>query len=119
MNNPCFLQETIHIITFLNKAACNSSTNKLLRSNTEFIKVEMGIHFCLTFTINNEKIYTSYRPSGWYKDLWTFMPNSFFKLEITEDNTDPQILYNKDEHLMRAFVDDGLTKTEIKAFKFC
>ena len=35
VKNPYFLQEIIHIITFLNEAASNSSTGELLQSNAE------------------------------------------------------------------------------------
>ena len=35
VKNPFFLQSIIHIITFLNEAACNSSTGAILRSNAE------------------------------------------------------------------------------------
>ena len=67
VKNPFFLQGIIHIITFLNEAACNSSTSKLLRSNAEFFRVEIGVPSSLTVTKYNNKTYASYMPSGWYK----------------------------------------------------
>ena len=69
VKNPFFLQSIIHIITFLNKAACNSSTGAILRSNAEYFRVEIGIPFSLTKTVYNENTYASYMPSGWYKNL--------------------------------------------------
>ena len=36
VKNPFFLQGIIHIIAFVNEAACNSSTGELLQSNAEF-----------------------------------------------------------------------------------
>ena len=36
VKNPFFLQEIIHIITFLNEVVCNSFTSELLQSNAEF-----------------------------------------------------------------------------------
>ena len=36
VKNPYFLQGIIHIIFFLNKAACNSSTSKMLQLTAEF-----------------------------------------------------------------------------------
>ena len=64
VKNPYFLQGIIHIIAFLNEAAYNSSTGKLLQSNAEFFMVEMGIPFSLTSTAYNEKTFASYMPSG-------------------------------------------------------
>ena len=58
-----------HIITFLNKGACNSSTGELLRANAELFRVEMGILLLFTKTNYNEKTYAAYMPSGWYKNL--------------------------------------------------
>ena len=49
-----FLQGIIHIITFLNEAACNSSTGKLLQLNVEFFRVEMGTLFFLFSTTYNK-----------------------------------------------------------------
>ena len=69
VQNPYILQGIIHIITFLNGGACNSSTGKLLRANAEFFRVEMGIPFSLTNTKYDEKTYAAYMPSGWYKNL--------------------------------------------------
>ena len=61
----------------------------------------MGISFSLTSTRYNEKFYASYMPSGWYKNLWRFMSNPLFKLEIMEDYDDLLVLRKKDEYLMR------------------
>ena len=36
MKTPYFLQGIIHIISLLNKAACNSSTGELLQSDAKF-----------------------------------------------------------------------------------
>ena len=55
VKNFYFLQEIIHIFTFLNKAACNSSTGELLRSKAEFFRVEIGIPLFLASTKYNEK----------------------------------------------------------------
>ena len=107
VENPYFLHEIIHITIFLNEAPCNSSTNELLQSNAGFFRIEMGIPFSFTSTTYNEKTYASYMPSGWYKNLWRFMSNPLFMLEITEDYKDLPIIRNKDEYLMRAFVDGG------------
>ena len=97
VNNPYLLQGIIYINASLNEAACNSSAVKLLQSNAELFRVEIGIHFPLSSTTYNEKIYASYKPSGWYKNFWRFMSNPLFKLEITEDYEDLPILCNKDE----------------------
>ena len=104
VKNFYFLQETIHIIAFLNKVACNSSTGKLLQSNTEFFRVEMGFFFPISSDTYNEKPYAFYMPSGWYKNLWRFIFNPLFKLEITEDYEDLPILRDKDEYLMQASI---------------
>ena len=85
VKTPYFLQEIIHIITFLNETTCNSSTGELLQSNAGYFRVEIDIPFSLTSTKYYEKTYASYTPSGWYKNLWRFMSNPLFKLEITED----------------------------------
>ena len=92
VKNPFFLQSIIHIITFLNKAACNSSTGAILRSNAEYFRVEIGIPFSLTKTVYNEKIYASYMTSSWYKNLWKFMSAPLYKLDITEDYDDLPLL---------------------------
>ena len=105
VKNPFFLQGINHIIIFLNEAACNSSTGKLLRSNTEFFRVEIGTPFSLTSTKYNKKTYASYMPSGWYKNLWKFMSNPFFKLEITEEYDDILLISQKDEYLMITFIE--------------
>ena len=107
VENSYFLQGIVHIIAFLNKAAYNSSTGKLLQSNAEFFRVEMGNPFPLTSTTNNGKTYAPYMPSRWYKNLWRFMSNPLFKLEITEDYEDRPVLQEKDEYLMIAFAARG------------
>ena len=118
VKNSFFLQGIIHIITFLNEAACNSSTGELLRSNAEFFRVEIGVSFSLTATKYNEKTYASYMPSGWYKNLWKFMLNPLFKLDITEDYDDIPLIRQKDEYLMIAFVERGFRNTDLKALNF-
>ena len=118
VKNPFFLQEIIHIITFLNEVACNSSTGKLLRSNAEFFRVEIGIPFSLISTKYNKKIYASYMPSGWYKNLWRFMLNPLFKLDITEHYDDIPLLRQRDEYLMQAFVEGGFRNADLKALNF-
>ena len=80
VKNPFFLQSIIHIITFLNEAACNSSPGAILRSNAKYFRVEIGIPFSLTKTIYNEKTYASYMPPGWYKNLRKFMSTPLYKL---------------------------------------
>ena len=65
VQNPYILEGIIHIIAFLNESACNSSTGELLRANTKFFRVEMGIPFSLTSTKYDEKTDASYMPSGW------------------------------------------------------
>ena len=102
-----FLQGIIHIIAFLNKCVCDSSTGELLWANAEFFRVEMGIPFSLTSPKYNDKTYASYMPSGWYKNLWRFMSTPIFTLENTEDYTDLPVLREIDVYLMQAFVDDG------------
>ena len=92
VKKPFFLQGIIHIITFLKEAACNSSTGELLRPNAEFFSVEIGIPFSLTKTKYNEKTYALFMPSGWYKNLWKFMSNPLFNLDITEDYDDLPLL---------------------------
>ena len=54
-------------------------------------------------------------PSGWYKNLWRFMSNPLFKLDITEDYDDIPLLSKKDEYLMSALVEGGFRKVELKA----
>ena len=66
VKNLYFLQEIIHIIAFLNEAACNSSTEELLHANAEFFQVKMGIPFSFISTLFNEKTFASYMLSGWY-----------------------------------------------------
>ena len=100
VKNPYFLPGIIHIIAFLNEAACNSSTGELLRPNVEFFRVEMGIPFSLSSTTYDENPYASYMPSRWYKTLWIFMSNPLFKLEITKDYDDLPILRIKDVYLL-------------------
>ena len=100
VKSPFFLQGIIHIITFLNEAACNFSTSKLLQSNAEFFREEIGVPFSLTATKYNKKTYTSYMPSGWYKNLWKFMSNPFSKLDITEDSDITPLIRQKHEYLM-------------------
>lgn len=107
LQNPYILQGIIHIIAFLNKGACNSSTGELLRANAEFFRVEMGIPFSLTSTKYDQKTYASYMPSGWYKNLWRFTSTPVFDLNIMEDFLDLPILQEKDVYLMQAFVDGG------------
>ena len=85
VQNPYILQGIIHIIAFLNKGVCDSSTGKLLQANVEFFQVEMGIPFSLTNTKYDEKTYVYYIPSGWYKNLWKFMSTPIFDLDITEE----------------------------------
>ena len=105
VKNPYFLQEIIHIITFLNEATCNSSTGELLQSNAKFFKAEIGILFSLTSGKYNEKTHASCMSSGWYKNLWRSMSNLLFKLKITEDYKDIPLLHKKDKYLMEAFIE--------------
>ena len=118
VKNPFFLQGIIHIITFLNEAACNSSTGKLLRSNAEFFRVEIGIPFSLTATKYNKKTYASYMPSSWYKNLLKSMSNSLFKLDITDDYDDIPLIRQKDKYLIIAFVEGGFKNTDLIALNF-
>ena len=46
------------------------------------------------------------------------MSNPLFKLEITEDYNDIPLLRQKDEYLMKAFVDDGFRDAELKVLNF-
>ena len=57
-------------------------------------------------------------PSGWYKNLWKFMSNPLFKLDITEDYDDLPLLRQKDEYLMIAFVEEGFRNADLKALNF-
>ena len=91
VKNPYFLQEIIHIIAFLNEAACNSSTSELLRANAEFFCVEIGIIFSLTST--------PYNPHGWYKSLWRFMSSPLYKLDIIKNYIHLPLLCKKDADL--------------------
>ena len=118
IKNLFFLQGIIHIITFLNEVACNSSTGELLRSNAEFFRVEIGIPFSLTSTKYNKKTYASYMPSSWYKNLWKFMSNPLFKLDITEDYDDIPLIHQKDKYLMIAFVEGEFRNADLKALNF-
>ena len=118
VKNPFFLQGIIHIITYLNEAACNSSTGELLRSNAEFFRAEIDIPFFLTSTKYNEKTYALYMPSGWYKNLWRFMSTPLFKLDITEDYDGIPLLRQKDEYLMKTFIDGGFRNADLKALNF-
>ena len=47
VKNPYFLQEIIHIISFLTESVCNSSTGKLLRASARNFRVEMVFPFLL------------------------------------------------------------------------
>ena len=118
VQNPYFLQGIIHIITFLNKGACDSSTGELLRANAEFFRVEMGIPFSLTNTKYDKKIYAAYMPSGWYKNLWRFMSTPIFDLDVTEDYQDLPILRETDVYLMEAFVEGGFRNADLKSLNF-
>ena len=118
VKNPFFLQSIIHIITFLNEAACNLSTGVILRSNTEYFEVEIGIPFSLTKTVYNKKTYASYMPSGWYKKLWKFISTPLYKLNITEDYNDLPLLQKKDEYLMMTFVKGGFRNADLKALNY-
>ena len=118
VKNPYLLQGIIHIITFLNEAACNSSTNELLQTNAEFFRVKIGIPLSPTSTNYDEKTYTSYMPSSWYKDLWRFMWTPLFKLDITEDYDDIPLLRKKDGYLMKNFVEGVFRNAELKALNF-
>ena len=118
VKNPYFLPGIIHIIAFLNEAACNSSTGELLRPNVEFFRVEMGIPFSLSSTTYDENPYASYMPSRWYKNLWRFISNPLFKLKITEDYKELLILCDKDEYLMQAFIAGGFKNAELKSLNF-
>ena len=102
----------------MNEAACDSSTGKLLLSNAEFFRTEIGIPFSLTKTEYNEKTYGSYMPSGWYKNLWKFMSTPLFKLNITEDYDDLPLLCKNNKYLMKAFVDYGFRNADLKALNF-
>ena len=53
VKNHFFLQGIMHIIMFLNEAACNLSTGELLRSNANFFIVGIGIPFSITSTRYN------------------------------------------------------------------
>ena len=57
-------------------------------------------------------------PSGWYKNLWRFMSNPLFNLDITKDYNDISMLCKKNEYLMKAFVDDGFRNEELQALNF-
>ena len=118
VKHPFFLQGIIHIITFLNEVAYNSSTGELLRSNAEFFRVKIRVPFSLTATKYNEQTYASYMASGWYKNLRKFMSNPLFKLDITEDYGDIPLIRKKDEYLMIAFVERGFRNTDLKALNF-
>ena len=118
VKNLFFLQGIIYIIMFLNEAACNSSTDELVRFNAEFFRVEIGVPFSLTATKYNEKTYASYMPSGWYKNLWKFMLNPLFKLNITEDYDDIPLIRKEDEYLMIAFIEGGFRNVDLKALNF-
>ena len=78
----------------------------------------MGIPFTLTSTLYNEKTVASYMPSGWYKNLWRFMSNPLYKLEITEDYDELPVLRKKDIYLMLAFVDSGFKNSKLKSLNF-
>ena len=78
----------------------------------------MSIPFSLTSTTYNEKMYASYMPLGWYKNLWRFISTPLFKLEIIEDYTDLPILCIKDEYLIQAFVAGGFRNAELKSLNF-
>ena len=118
VKNPFFLQGIILIITFLNEAACNSSTGELLRFNADFFRVEIGVPFSLTPTKYNEKTYASYMTSGWYKICEKLMSNPLFKLDITEDYDDLPLIRQKDECLMIAFVEGGFKNANLKVLHF-
>ena len=57
----------------------------MLQSKAELFRVELSNPFSLTPVTYNEKTYVSYMPSDWYKNLWKFMSNPLFNLEIMED----------------------------------
>ena len=118
VKNLVFLQSIIHIITFLNKAACISSTGEILWSNAEFFRVEIDIPFSLIKTLYNKKTYASYIPSGWYKNLCKFMSTPIYKLEITEDYEDLPLLQQKGKYLMISFVKGGFRNTDLKASNY-
>ena len=80
--------------------------------------MEIGVPSSLTSTKYNKKTYAFYMPSGWYKNMWRFMSNLLFKLEIPEDYDDIPLLRKKDEYLMKTFVDGGFRKAELKALNF-
>ena len=102
----------------MNKDVCNSSTGELLRANAEFFRVEMRMLFSLTSTKYDDKIYASYMPSGWYKNLWRFMSTSIFALEITEDYKDLPVLRERDVYLMEVFINGGFRNTDLKSLNF-
>ena len=84
----------------------------------QVFRVEMGILFTLTFNLYNEIFFASYMPSGWYKTLWRFMSNLFYKLEIIKNYNDLPILRKKDVYLMQAFVNGGFRKVDLKSLYF-
>ena len=57
-------------------------------------------------------------PSDWYKNLWKFMSNPLFKLDITEDYDDIPLIRQKDEYLMISFVEGGFKNADLKALNF-
>ena len=118
VQNPYILQGIIHITTFLNEGACDSSTGELLRANAELFRVEMGIPFSLTITEYNKKTYAAYMPSGWYKNLLKFMSMPIFDLEVKEDYQDMPILHETDVYLMESFVEWGFRNADLKSLNF-
>ena len=118
VKNPFFLQEIIRITTFLNEAACNSSTGELFKVYAECFRVELGIPCSLTSTPYNEKTFASSMPQGWYKSLWKFMSNPHYNLDITEDYDDLPLLRNKYVYIMQAFVNKGFKNADLKALNF-
>ena len=84
VKNPYFLQETIHIIAFLNEAAYNSSTGELLQSNADFFWSKWTFHFLSPPPLS--MILYGFLYAFWMvQDTVNIYVKSLFKLEITKD----------------------------------
>ena len=66
----------------------------------------------------NENTFATYLPSYWCKSLWRFTSNTLYKLDISEDYPDLDLLRVDDVFLTQTFVDAGSRGVDLKSLNF-
>ena len=110
IQHPYYSQQIKHVTTLLQEVHSKTQTGMILLATAEQLRLELG--FPLDINTCDYNVCSAYITHSWYSSLWKFLWKS--SITITENFTDPPMLWQRDTYLMSLFSNCGYKGEELR-----